>query len=326
MQRKYSWTLTRYLDDFLIILPPNSETEQQSQQFIDICNKVGFSEAADKRKDGTCVNYLRLILDTVKMEAKLLENKKKRALDGIQYILTRDFVTHRDLEKLLGLLEFCVRVFPLGRPFLRHVWNMFYKSSPRKQRLTVAARRDLLWWREFLPVWAGTSIIQSERAQVHIATDASGKKGIGGVWFEGSQLFSTRLPRRHHPKHINWKELFAVKYAFANWSDKWVNTRVIVFCDNTTVVRGINKRSIRGAAIKPLQNLFLLAARRNIEVAAIWVPSKANVLADALSRFDMNTVANLVGKQLANSLPRRQNSMIRSKISHHMQPFISTTD
>jgi len=80
-------------------------------------------------------------------------------------------------------------------------------------------------------------------------------------------MFSTRLKRRHRKKHINWKEMFAVLYAFASWSERWQDARVIVFSDNTSVVDGINKHTIRGAAINPLQRLFLVAARRNIEVA-----------------------------------------------------------
>jgi len=66
-------------------------------------------------------------------------------------------------------------------------------------------------------------MIQISRPRIYIATDASGRKGIGGICFESQQLFSTRVPRRHRGKHINWKELFAVLYAFADWSEDWIN-------------------------------------------------------------------------------------------------------
>lgn len=326
LQRKYSWILRRYLDDFLMIFPSDYNIAVASEQFDGICNQLGFTEAREKSKDGTCVDYLGLILDTVKMEARLPEEKKTRALNGINDILALQSVTLKQLEKLLGLLEFCVAVFPLGRPFLRHVWNMFRRGRSWRQRLTTAARQDLQWWQQFLPIWSGISAIQLSRPRFHIATDASGKKGIGGVWFESndnSNMFATRLNRRHRPKHINWKELFAVLYAFASWADNWVEGRVTVFCDNEAVVAGINKRTIRGAAIRPLQSLFLLAAQRNIDVVAVWVPSKANALADALSRFDLKKITNLVG-QPPNSLLRRQPSMIMSKTCRLMQHSTST--
>src|SRR5436190_13136952 len=68
----------------------------------------------------------------------------------------------------------------------------------------------------FGPVFRRFNYISKPR--LHIATDASGKKGIGGVWFEGEgqNMFSTRLARRHRSKHINWKELFTVLYASAS--------------------------------------------------------------------------------------------------------------
>jgi RNase H./Reverse transcriptase (RNA-dependent DNA polymerase). len=333
LQRKYSWVLRRYLDDFLVVLPPGHDTSRASIQFTETCQELGFTEADEKRQNGTCVTYLGLILDTVRMEARLPLDKKLRALNEITAVLARGSATLKELEKLLGLLEFCGNVFPLGRPFLRHVWNMFrgvkfYYGTPRKtcrQRLTAAACHDLQWWQKFLPIWSGVSAIQMSRQLIHVSTDASGKKGIGGAWFEDMRLFSTRLPRRHRPKHINWKEMTAIVYAFAEWSENWQHKKVLIFCDNQAVVSGVNKRTIRGTAIRPLQTLFLLAARRNIDVAAVWIPSQANTLADALSRFDKKRIADLVGEQLANSLPHRQTSLITSKISLLLQPFTCST-
>ena len=115
LQRKYSWTLKRYLDDFLAILPPGTSTSSFSQEFMDVCTQLGFEEALDKREEGTCVHYLGLVLDTIKMEARLPDEKKARAMKGIADVLKARCVTTKQLEKLLGLLEFCVNVFPIFR-------------------------------------------------------------------------------------------------------------------------------------------------------------------------------------------------------------------
>jgi hypothetical protein len=142
LQRKYSYVVKRYLDDFLFILPPTttpSEAQQVGTQFKIICTPLGFTEAEDKSKDGTRVDYLGLILDTARMEAQLPEYKKNRALESIQDVLHHGTVTQKQLQKLLGLLEFCTKVFPLGRPFLRCIWNMFKKERSGRQRLTKSA-------------------------------------------------------------------------------------------------------------------------------------------------------------------------------------------
>jgi len=84
--------------------------------------------------------------------------------------------------------------------------------------------------------------------------------------------------------------MFAVLYEFASWSESWQDARVIIFSDNESVVDGITNRTIRGAGINPLQRLFLIAARRNIDVAAVWVPTKANALAGVIDcRVKMST-------------------------------------
>jgi len=263
LQHIYTWTVKRYLDDFLGIFPTDHDLAKTASEFDMVVDKLGFTEATDKRQEGTCVDYLGLILDTKKMEARLPDEKKSRAMSGIELMLAKPMTTTKQLEKLLGLLEFCVSVFPLGRPFLRHVWNMFRKSKKGRYRLTTAARQDLSWWRRFLPIWSGISVIQPSRRMLHVATDASRTKGIGGVWFEGGtdNMFSTWVSCQHRRKHINWKEMFAVLYAFARWSEQWMEARVVVYCDNEAVVKGLRNRTIRGSAIRPLHTLYLIAAR-----------------------------------------------------------------
>ena len=88
-----------------MVLPPDHDIAAASEQFDGICNRLGFTEASEKRKDSMCVDYLGLILDTVKMEARLPEDKKIRALNGINKILSLTSVTMKQLEKFLGLLE-----------------------------------------------------------------------------------------------------------------------------------------------------------------------------------------------------------------------------
>jgi len=153
LHNKYSYVIKRYLDDFLFILSPivhTSKVEQAGAQFKTICSTLGFTETEDKSTNYTHINYLGLILDTVKMEAQLLEDKKNRALESIQNVLRHSTITQKQLQKLLSLLELCIKVFPLGRPFLQCIWNMFKKEHSERQKLTNSARQDLTWWVAFL--------------------------------------------------------------------------------------------------------------------------------------------------------------------------------
>ena len=81
--------------------------------------------------------------------------------------------------------------------------------------------------------------------------------------------------------------MFAVLHAFLLWHDLWCGGRVRLASDYTAVVDSINKRSIKGPAIHPLQRILLIAAVFDIELLAFWIPSEENRVADAASRHDL---------------------------------------
>jgi hypothetical protein len=68
---------------------------------------------------------------------------------------------------------------------------------------------------------------------------------------------------------------------------------VIVMCDNSVIVSALNSKSVKGEAIHPLQLIFLAAALNDIELFSEWLSTKENWIADALSRFQIDKVANL---------------------------------
>src|SRR5271170_4458383 len=86
--------------------------------------------------------------------------------------------------------------------------------------------------------------------------------------------------------------MYAVYYALLLWFSHWQNGRVIIHCDNTTVVGAITKRSVRGSVIGPLQATLLIAALFNIDLVAQWIPMDENFVADALSLHDFKRLAN----------------------------------
>jgi hypothetical protein len=153
-------------------------------------------------------------------------------------------------------------------------------------------------------------MIQLSRTAFDVATDASGAKGIGGV--HRRIVFSERIPSRHKSKKIDWKEMFAVLHAFMLWHEEWKGGKVRLACDNSSVVDALNKHSIRGPAIVPLQRIFLIAAVYDIHILPFWIPSEENMVADAASRFDYEKLANL-GFQVSHDLPRP--SLLRQKLN-----------
>jgi hypothetical protein len=96
--------------------------------------------------------------------------------------------------------------------------------------------------------------------------------------------------------------MFAVPHAFMLWHDEWKGGSVRIAWANSGVVDALNKHSIRGPAIIPLQRIFLISAISDVQILAFWIPSGGNMVADAASCFDYARLADL-GMQVSQDLP-----------------------
>ena len=88
------WNVTHYLDDFLIIFPPNTKITSYSQQFDNILAKFGLLKATEKDSDDTMIIHLP-------------SNKKRRALNAVDSLLSSSSVSFKQLEQSLGFLSHC---------------------------------------------------------------------------------------------------------------------------------------------------------------------------------------------------------------------------
>src|SRR2546423_11733375 len=126
------------------------------------------------------------------------------------------------------------------------------------------------------------------------------------------------MPTRHKNKRINWKEMYAILYAFTIWHEHWHHGAVDIACDSWGIVNGVNNRTIDGAPIRPLRVLLLIAAHYDINIKAHWIPTEENVIADAASRHDFKKLADLgfqeQVKELRGRLPTARISNLRREL------------
>ena len=144
----YGWTVCHYIDDFLTILHPDEDIHKASAEFDNICKSIGFEIEHRKDVEGTTVEFLGLEIDTMAMEARLPQDKHLRAFRAVRDTLGRAYIPFHELENLLGFLSFCCAVLPLGRPFLRNIFNLLDQKTRHlmRIRITKAAKCDLQWW------------------------------------------------------------------------------------------------------------------------------------------------------------------------------------
>lgn len=72
------------------------------------------------------MDFLGLEFDTVKMEARLPEDKLEKAIKRVAKLLEKSSsTTHKELQSLVGLFSFAAKVVYPGRAFLRRLYDGF---------------------------------------------------------------------------------------------------------------------------------------------------------------------------------------------------------
>ncbi|CAG2256538.1 unnamed protein product [Mytilus edulis] len=151
-----------------------------------------------------CLEYLGIILDTEKMEARLPTNKVERICEFISKIYRKRKCTKRELLQLLGHLNFASRVILPGRTFVSYLVNLSCTVNDLHHYvyLSKECRTDLDFWLRFLSNWNGVNMFYNKdyisSFDMELFTDSSPTKGFGGYhieeWFYSSWSGNLELP------------------------------------------------------------------------------------------------------------------------------------
>jgi hypothetical protein len=297
-------TIFHVLDDFLTLDRPDYCAERTMAVLMMIFHRLTIPIAAHKTM-GPCtvLEYLGIELDSIKMQARLPENKVQRILQFLDSFLARKTCTKRELLQLLGHLYFASRVVLAGRSFVSYLLTL---STTAKElyhhvHLTKACREDLYMWRRFLESWNGVSLFHQTNLTVaadwELATDAASTVGHGG-YFQGRwfcEVWPVDLPRlTDNTLSMAFLELYPITVAAMLWGAEWSTKRILFHCDNMATVEIIRKgRSRAPDVMKLLRRLTWCSVLHNFSVYAKFVPGKVNIIADALSRLQLQRFRHL---------------------------------
>ena len=302
--------IIHYLDDFLIAGEPgSSDCGQALTHMLRICRQLGFPIAEGKIEGpATILVFLGILLDTVKLEMRLPEDKLAALKALLQQWRTTKKTTKRELLSLIGSLSFAAKVIPAGRIFLRRLIDLS-TSVPKlhhRIKLNASARADIQWWLDFLPSWNGVGLmLQSaweDAADLNLCTDAAGTLGFG-AYFQGAWIMGIWSPSQLE-RSIQWKELFAIVAAAATWGSKWQTRKIRVYCDNLAIVQIWNAKNPRDKQLAALcRTLFFIAAKNHFIISIQHLPGINNTIADALSRQQVQRFRSLVPEAEASPTP-----------------------
>ena len=129
-----------------------------------------------------------------------------------------------EIQQLTGYLNFVSQVVPLGRTFLRGLYNMELNFPPgsrhNRKRISSETQRDLAWWSTALLHPLERSIANSRREVIRAWSDAASTQCFVGFYLRQNQAhpgpgsaFSIPIPLSlaRVREHIHTQEMRAVK-------------------------------------------------------------------------------------------------------------------
>lgn len=121
------------------------------------------------------------------MEARLPPDKVEQIKTSLASFHSRKSCTLKELQSLIGTLNFACKVIPPGRPFLQRMIELIRNVSQPHHHIKLSSGffKDLHTWQLFIASWNGASIFLSnswtDSDSLELCTDASGSLGFGGI-------------------------------------------------------------------------------------------------------------------------------------------------
>ena len=292
MFSRQGYHVVNYIDDFGGCDTPDRAWEAFTK-LGDLLRNCGLAESVEKQEPpSTSMVFLGILVNTVTMSLEVSPSKLLEIHELLLIWLEKDSVYKRELQSLIGKLNFVASCVRSSRIFFSRMLNFLRTMEDNvSYEITLDFRRDVYWWFSFMRQFNGVSYIIQEDWSLPdsvLATDAC-LSGCGGVC--GDQYFHAVFPEfiASQGLHINALELLAVLVGLKLWSHKLKYRRFVIQCDNMASVTVINSGKTRDLFLQAcLRELCFVASVNNFEVQAVHIAGVCNRLPDLLSRIHLH--------------------------------------
>ncbi|XP_031749215.1 uncharacterized protein LOC116407638 [Xenopus tropicalis] len=296
-------SVIHYLDDFLCVGPQRSSLCAVLLETLqEVAEQFGVPLAREKTEGPiTCLKFLGIEIDTVRQECRLPMDKVLTLKEEVGYAKQAKKVTLKQLQSLLGKLNFACRIIPMGRVFSRSLSmaTAGIRHPHHFIRLNSEHKADLAVWSTFLQDFNGKVYWPEEvveNPEISLFTDAAGATGFGaylsGKWCAAG--WPQEWATRNLTGNLAFLELFPIIVAVELWGRELSNKSVLFRSDNMATVLAVNNlTSSSRPVLALLRHLVLRCLQLNISFRAKHIPGEINEIADALSRFQWNRFRGL---------------------------------
>ena len=228
--------------------------------FSRICEDLGVPLAANKTFGPTHVLvYLGLEIDTWEMRVRIPFDKLHFLRESLLCFLGRKKITLKELQSLVGSLNFCARAIPGAIAFNR----LFYDASvgisnPRHHLRVSLAMKEYMRMRLIFLECFNSSVYFPEKQwsdsdQLQLFTDSAGGSQFGCAAILGCCWSFLRWPSVWSDsavlKDITFLELVPIVLAFHLWGALLQNKKIVLRSDNQALIFILNKKSSKSGRV-----------------------------------------------------------------------------
>jgi len=253
---------------------PNDSNED-FKKCSGVLSDLGLVEVVDKSVAPAIeVEFLGILFNTDRQMAEVTPDPLLQITELIGFWLGLKSATKRELQSLVGKLNFVCKCVLSSRVFISRMLAVLIMLKRQNYRFKIKAefRADFVWWKRFLRRLNGVtyipSMIWSEPNEI-LSTDAC-LSGAGG-WCVGSYFsckFSQEIMNQDH--HINGLELLTILIACRSWARKLSSLRIQVYCDNlssvSVIISGKTKDSFM---LKVLREILFIGSTHEFQIRAV---------------------------------------------------------
>ena len=289
IHQELSFFLLNYVDDFL-----GAELQHRVwdafHNLVNLLEDIGVETAPDKVVPPTTrIEFLGIIYDSKKMTMEVPEDKLQDLNTELHTWLYKTKATRKEVESLIGKLQFASKCVRAGRIFMSRLIN-WLRELPRTGRnhVPVEARKDVAWWGRLMQTYNGVSIIWLHKDPVTdsiLASDAS-KKGYGAFLSKHNTYLRGEFPKEMQDRNIADLEMLAVLISLKAWGTRLTGRYFWIHVDNEAVAQVINSGRSRDLFLQnALREITMLAALHQFVIKAKHISGISNRIPDWLSRW-----------------------------------------
>ena len=305
------YQVCNYVDDMGGVEGDKTRAEEAYNKLGLLLIDLGLDESQKKAEaPTTMITFLGVEFDSVAMTMSVPPSKLTEIKAEIRLWMRRTTINKKELQSLLGKLFWVAKCVKYARVFmgrlLSQLRTMTGIKDTKKVKLQEEARKDIMWWAQYLEHYNGINLIVNDNPiplsfdqlldSPHDVCAGDATPTGGGAW-HGREYWCGELPTHlkdpQIPIHV--KEFWVVIVSAKLWGDSWTGKCIVIYCDNDSVCDTIQNKKPRDTTLLSLLREFLyVVVTKKFFPVLRKIGTHENKVADFISRrFDEQAAAKI---------------------------------